>query len=131
MFAKRPVFVDPQLGRLFWSHGHWLTAAQASSEGEVTFRVAGSRVGPNARALDRARSVLSRPTPVVTAAKSYVFSDVEASEFCRGNGELVLDGFAISDEGELSVELTLSGWPDAMVEVKFIGEVPCQALFAD
>jgi hypothetical protein len=131
MFGKKTTFDDPLLGPISWSQEHWTTRALPTSEGEVTVMMEGSRSGPSPGALERARSVLTQPTPAVTAAKAFVIADPDASEFCLGNGQLVLDGFTVSVEGELRVELALSEWPDAMITVVFTGETPCKTLLAD
>jgi len=132
MFGKKPIFDDPLLGPLAWSAGHWWTSALVSSDGDVTFRIAGSLEGPTSHALERAKSTLSESGQLVAAAKAYVLIDPEASESCQGHGELLLDGFSVSDEGRLNVELALSGWPDAMITVTFSAEmIPCKASLAD
>lgn len=132
MFWKKPTTKHPQLGTLTYSHGYWASEEIPTQAGHVIINIEGDKTGPSEASLGVAAEVLAHPQEVVTNAIAFIQANTEAREFICGNGDMILDGFSFkSFHGYFEVNLALSDWPDAMINVVFENGLPCQILLTD
>lgn len=130
LFSKSS-FEDPVLGKFVRAGGSWFSESVTTPAGPLAVTIEAGREGPGAASLEIARKLLLEPSEHIRQALQYVHADRSAIEFARGNGQIVVDGFSVLTSGEFAVELSLSGWEDAMITVRFRRGSPCEVLLGD
>jgi hypothetical protein len=129
-WRKHKTIADPDLGNLEFSLNRW--SARTVGEAACFIAIHGDRDGPNPIALAEAKRLLASQAELAAAAIGFARSDPEASAFSEGQGELIFEGITASPiPGSFTVELGLSGWPDAMVDVQFKSNNPTAVLLGD
>jgi hypothetical protein len=132
MFWKKPTTKHPQFGTLTYSNECWTSGEISTAAGVVIINIEGDKSGPSEASIAIAAKVLAQPQAVVTNAIAFAQANADAREFISGNGDITLDGFSFkSHHGSFQVNLALSNWPDAMIDVVFKDGVPCKVLLAD
>ena len=129
-WRKHKTISDPDLGTLEFMANRW--SARAGGEGSCFIAAYGDRDGPDPVALAEAKRLLERRSELAAAAIKFARSDREAASFSDGQGELRFEGItATASPGVFTVELGLSNWPDAMLDVQFKANEPTVVLLAD
>ena len=131
-WKKKPTISDPQFGLLTFSHIAWTSGPLQCPAGEVLISIDGDQSTPSMEGIAYARGVFENPTGVVSAATAFIRADAHAVAFMEHNGELDLNGFTFeATPGTFSVDFGLTDWPDAMLNVRFVGGVPFEVWLGD
>lgn len=130
IFKKKPTHLDPDLGLLTFAHRQWTSGAIATTAGEAVFSLEGDAAGPDPACLSLARVVLQHAARHVASAMGHARSDPQAREFMAGRGALLFDGLSIKADGSFHVDLALSEWEDASINVVFVQDAPREVLLS-
>jgi hypothetical protein len=129
-WRKRKSVVDPDLGTLEFILNRW--SGRPGGEGSCFIAIPGDRDGPDREALAEAKGLMGRQADLAAAAIGFARADPKASAFAVGHGELQCEGIAATPSpGTFTVELGLSKWPDAMLDVQFHSNMPTAILLGD
>lgn len=131
-WKKKRTVSDPQFGVLTFSRTEWQSGPLTCPAGDVLISIAGDESAPSVEAMAYAREVFQNPLAVVSAATEFILADAHAVEFMEHNGELDLDGFSFAaTPGTFTVDFGLTGWPDAMLNVRFAAGAPFEVRLGD
>jgi hypothetical protein len=129
-WRKRVTISDPVLGTLAFWRGKW--SGDATSAAQPFVAIQGTDTGPNPAALQQARTLMGRQGELAEAAMAFVRADEHGAAFIHDQGNLQFEGFTVTAElGEYTVELGLSAWADAMIDVRFKADKPVSIGLAD
>jgi hypothetical protein len=129
-WRKHKTVADPDLGTLEFMLNRW--SGRPGGDGSCFIAMHGDRDGPNPVALAEAKRLFGKQAALAAAAIDFARADSEASEFADGQGELRFEGItATPSPGAFTVELGLSKWPDAMLDVQFQSNKPIAVLLSD
>ena len=119
---KQQPFQDDKLGTLTFSYSQWDSEDMETPAGTVVVSVDGDRSAPDPDALRNAHEALPRLAELRDEALAFINSDAHAIEFMEHNGSPCLDGFSFTaTTGEFAVNFGLTQWPDAMLNVQYVG----------
>lgn len=130
IFKQKPTHLDPDLGPLTFAHRQWTSGVIATGAGKAVVSLEGDAAGPDPACLSLARTVLQDAARHVAAAMAHACSDPQAREFMAGQGRLLFDGFSINADGSFHVDLALSEWEDASINVVFVQGAPREVLLS-
>lgn len=131
-WKKKRTVSDSQFGVLTFSDGEWQSGPLKCLAGDVLVSISGDESAPSTQGIAYAREVFQNPLEVVSAATEYLRADAHAVEFMEHGGELDLDGFSFeATPGTFTVDFGLTGWPDAMLNVRFAAGAPFEVWLGD
>jgi len=131
MFWNKHKYNHEELGEFTFSYGTWTSETMTSPSDEILINITGDKHSPNTPSLTQAINIYNNIEKYTNKAKEYIAA-IDISEFMKGNGSLVLDGFhSHSEPGQFDIDFGLSNWDDASITIHFKDNKPYEVSLSD